>query len=240
MFKVGDIVRPKKGLIGDNYSFKIIDYELKPFEHNSYKLQRIEQELDPKYGSMSTQLSIISAVELLDWKEDEIELTSDAKLRYDITDINVPDYTSIVLDEEMEKNLLKLKNKVKEEKEMQILDLYEERKVKALEKEILEAKEKVKKEDEIQSIIIEMTNQVNTILENQGSDTRYESHPNLYTSKTEKELEELDKKYYEEVEILNSTIKEVEAMFEMTEDYQERMKILKRYGIINKDGKLSI
>lgn len=238
MFKIGDIVRPKKGFRGHDYCFKIIEIQKEPFVKDLYRIQRIEQELDGDY-SPTFQLNIIRSVEQGLWTEDELELTSDVKLRYDITDINISDYTSIGLDE-MGRKLLKLKNKVKEENEMQILDLYKERKRKNLEKEFSEAKEKIKKEDEIQSIILEMTNQVNTILENQGSDTRYESHPNLYTSKTEKELEELDKKYYEEFEILNSTIKEVEAMFEMTEDYQERMKILKRYGIINKEGKLNV
>lgn len=238
MFQIGDIVRPKKGYKGHNYCFKVIEIEKEPFIKDLYRIQRIEQQLDGDY-SPTFQLNIIRTVEQCLWKEDEIELTSNVELRYNETDINIPDYTRIVLDE-MKRNLLKLKNKVKEENEMQILEVYKERKSKVLAKELLEAKENVKKEDEIQSIIIEMTNQVNTILENQGSDTRYESHPNLYTSKTEKELEELDKEYYEEVEILNSTIKEVEAMFEMTEDYQERMKILKRYGIINKEGKLNV
>lgn len=239
MFQIGDIVKPKKCYKGHNYCFKVIEIEKEPFVKDLYRIQRIEQQLDENYGSASYQLNIIRTVEECLWEEDEIEFASVAKLHYDITDINIPDYTSIVLDE-MERNLSKLKNKVKEENEMQILDIYKERKIEALKEELSKAKEDVKKEDEIQSIILEMTNQVNTILENQGSDARYESHPNLYTSKTEKELEELDSKYYKEVEIVSSTIEEVEAMFEMTEDYQERMKILKRYGIINKDGKLSI
>jgi len=238
MFQIGDIVRPKKCYKGHNYCFKVIEIKKEPFVKDLYRIQRIEQQLDKNY-SLTFQLNIIRTVEQCLWEEDEIEFASDTKLHYDITGINIPDYTSIVLDD-MERNLSKLKNKVKEENKMQILDIYKERKIEALKEELLKAKENVKKEDEIQSIIIEMTNQVNTILENQGSDARYESHPNLYTSKTEIELEELDKKYYEEVEFLNSTIKEVEAMFEMAEDYQERMKILKRYGIINKDGKLSI
>lgn len=127
-----------------------------------------------------------------------------------------------------------------EENEMQILDLYKERKVKVLDKVLLEAKEKVKKEDEIQSIILEMTNQVNTILENQGRKIKYEFQPNLITLETEAKLNELEKKYYEEVANLRSTLEEIRALFELTDDYEERIKILKKYGILNKDGKLSI
>ena len=131
MFKVGDIVRPKKGFIGHNYCFKIIEVEMNPFDDNTYKLQGIKQDLDPLLGSTSRQISIIDNVEELWWKEKQIELTSNVKLRYDAPNINVSDYKSIVLDE-MERNLLKLKNKVKEEEEMQILDLYEKRKTKLI------------------------------------------------------------------------------------------------------------
>lgn len=239
MFKIGDIVRPKKGFMGHNYCFKIIEVEMNPFDDNTYKLQGIKQDLDPLLGSTSYQVSIIDKVEELWWGEKHIELTSDVKLRYDITDINIPDYTSIVLDE-MERNLLKLKNKVKEEEEMDILEIYKERKIKTLEKEFSEAKKAAIEEDEIQKIIIEMTNQVNTILENEDSDTRYESHPNLYTSKTEAKLNELNDKYHEQIEELRSTLDEILALFELTDDYNERIKILKNYDILDKKGKLNV
>lgn len=247
MFKIGDIVRPKKGFIGHNYCFKIIEVEMNPFDDNTYKLQRIEQEIDLRYGSEQYQIYRIKQAEHLWWKEaehlwwkeNEIELTSNIKLRYDVPNINVSDYKSIVLDEK-ERNLLKLKNKVKEEKEMNILEIYKERKIKTLEKEFSEAKKVAIEEDEIQKIIIEMTNQVNTILENEDSDTRYESHPNLYTSKTEAKLNKLNDKYHEQIEELRSTLEEIRALFELTDDYNERIKILKRYDIINKNGKLNI
>ena len=231
MFKIGDIVRLKKYFKGHNYCFKVIEIQKEPFVKDLYRIQRIEQELDGDY-SPTFQLNIIKTVEQYLWEEDELELTSDAKLRYDETVIAIPYYKSIVLAE--------LENKVKEEKKMEILDLYEQRKEKALNKEVLEAKENIKKEDEIQSIIIEMTNQVNTILENQGSDTRYESHPNLYTLETEKKLDEIDKMYYERREELRSTLEEIRALFELTDDYNERIKILKNYKILNKDGKLNV
>ena len=239
MFKVGDIVRPKKGFIGDIYCFQIIEVQMNPFDDNLYKLQGIKQDLGPLPGSTSYHVNIIDEVEQLWWKEKDIELTSNIKLCYDATDINISDYNGIVLDE-MERTLLKLNNKYKEEKEMQILDLYEKRKVKALEKEILEAKSKVKEQDEIQSIILEMTNQVNTILENQGRKTIYEFEPNLITLETEAKLDKLEKEHHKQIEELRSTLEEIRALFELTDDYNERIKILKRYDIINKNGKLNI
>lgn len=239
MFKVGDIVRPKKGFMGHNYCFKIIEVEMNPFDDDLYKLQGIKQDLDPLLGSTSYQVSIIDKVEELWWGEKHIELTSTAKLRYDVPNIKMSDYKGIVL-EKMEKEILKLNDKVKEEKEMNILEIYKERKIKTLEKEFSEAKKAAIEEDEIQKIIIEMTNQVNTILENEGSDTRYESHPNLYTSKTEAKLNELNDKYHEQIEELRSTLDEIRALFELTDDYNERIKILKNYDILDKKGKLNV
>lgn len=239
MFKIGDIVRPKKGFMGHNYCFKIIEVEMNPFDDNTYKLQGIKQDLDPLLGSTSYQVSIIDKVEELWWGEKHIELTSTVKLRYDVPNIKMSDYKGIVL-EKMEKEILKLNDKVKEEKEMDILEIYKERKIKTLEKEFSEAKKVAIEEDEIQKIIIEMTNQVNTILENEGSDTRYESHPNLYTSKTEAKLNELNDKYHEQIEELRSTLDEIRALFELTDDYNERIKILKNYDILDKKGKLNI
>lgn len=239
MFKVGDIVRPKKGFIGHEYCFKIIEVEMNPFDDNTYKLQGIKQDLDPLLGSTSYQVSIIDKVEELWWGEKHIELTSTVKLRYDVPNIKMSDYKGIVL-EKMEKEILKLNDKVKEEKEMNILEIYKERKIKTLEKEFSEAKKAAIEEDEIQKIIIEMTNQVNTILENEGSDTRYESHPNLYTSKTEVKLNELNDKYHEQIEELRSTLDEIRALFELTDDYNERIKILKNYNILDKKGKLNV
>lgn len=239
MFKIGDIVRPKKGFMGHNYCFKIIEVEMNPFDDNTYKLQGIKQDLDSLLGSTSYQVSIIDKVEELWWGEKHIELTSTAKLRYDIPNIKMSDYNDIVL-EKMEKEILKLNDKVKEENEMQILDLYEERKRKAIEKEYSKAIKEVKKNDEIQKIIIEMTNQVNTILENQGSNKIYEFQPSLVTLETEIKIDELRDKQHEEIEELRSTLEEIRALFELTDDYNERIKILKRYDIINKNGKLNI
>lgn len=248
MFKIGDIVRPKIGFIGHEYCFKIIEVEMNPFDYNLYKLQRIEQSLDPTEGPLNLQLKTIRNVETTFWKEKELELTSDVKLRYNVPnldDINdIVETNSEFLNQYAKKLIKECEIKIdkinEEEEEMQILDLYEEKRVKALEKELLEAKAKVKEEDEIQNIILEMTSQVNTILKNQGRKTIYEFKPNLITLETEAKLDELEEKHHKQIEELRSTLREIRALFELTDDYNERMKILKKYGILNKDGKLNV
>lgn len=241
MFEIGDIVRPKKGFKGHDYCFKIIESEINPFDDIFYKLQRVAKILDPTKGPLNLQLKIIRNVEATFWREKDLELTSDIKLRYDENVLDdILDANKINLDD-FAKTLKSYEVKInKEEKEMQILDLYEKRKVKALEKEILEAKSKVKEQDEIQSIILEMTNQVNTILENQGRKTIYEFEPNLITLETEAKLDELEKEHHKQIEELRSTLDEIRALFELTDDYNERIKILKNYNILDKKGKLNV
>ena len=252
MFKIGDIVRPKKGFIGHDYCFKVIESEINPFDDNLYKLQRIEQNLDPTKSPLNLQLRTIRNVETTFWREKELELTSNVKLRFNVSnldDINDIAETNSEFLNQYAKKLIKsceikidkLNDKInEEEEEMKILDLYEERKRKAIEKEYLEAKEMTRKDDEIQKIIIEMTNQVNTILENQGSNKIYEFQPSLVTLETEIKIDELRDKQHEEIEELRSTLEEIRALFELTDDYNERIKILKNYDILDKKGKLNI
>lgn len=240
MFKIGDIVRPKIGFIGHEYCFKIIEVEMNPFDDNTYKLQGIKQDLDPLLGSTSYQVSIIDKVEELWWGEKHIELTSDVKLRYDITSGLKADesllnetHTTITLDA----NKITL---TKGENKMDILDLYEKRKTKLIIDGYSKAEKEVKKEDEIQSIILEMTNQVNTILKNQNKKITYEFEPDLITLETEIKIDKLKDKRHEELEELHSTLDEIRALFELTDDYNERIKILKNYDILDKKGKLNV
>lgn len=127
----------------------------------------------------------------------------------------------------------------KEDKKMEILDLYTKRKIQSINKEYNQQREKILNEDDIQSIIIEMTDQVNAMAENEGINSRLIIHRSEFiTNETKEKLLNLDKEKDEKQDKLYDSIREVEAMFDMTEDYTERMKILKKYGIINKDGKL--
>ena len=111
MFKIGDIVTPKEGYVAENCMFKIIeDSSMNPFiEDRIYKLQRITQTLKTKNGSLDVQLKEIKYAEDSSWQEYELKLIRPSSNTSCNTDkIN------------------------KEEKEMKILDLYEERKRKCL------------------------------------------------------------------------------------------------------------
>ena len=231
MFHYNDIVTPKEGFRGHGYYFSIIEIKMEADNESLYKLERIEQKVDPLKGSFMEHQYKLAYVENRWWKESNlilttpVETTIELKANENLTNLTI-NTDGITL--------------TKGENKMNILEIYKERKIKTLEKEFSEAKKVAIEEDEIQKIIIEMTNQVNTILENEDSDTRYESHPNLYTSKTEAKLNKLNDKYHEQIEELRSTLDEIRALFELTDDYNERIKILKNYDILDKKGKLNV
>ena len=231
MFKVGDIVRPKPFCMGNNYLFRVSAIMgTTIIDENEYKLERTAQVLNPIHGPANEQLKIITKLEHCTWKEHELELAEPT-----------PDYPQEIRDVKYYKNeLSKFLNK-KEEKEMSILKLYEGRKGEEIANNYLKERERILKEDEIQSIIIEMQNQVNTILENQNLRGRLNvNEEELHTANTEEKLEELRKSTDAERTKLRSTLDEIRALFEMTDSYEERIKILKNYGILDKNGKLSV
>lgn len=129
----------------------------------------------------------------------------------------------------------------KEKNEMKILDLYKDRKLDALNEEYADKRMEIKEKDEIQSVIAEMQKQVMTILENDGQEIHHDLGTfNLYTKETKNKLEQLESKYYEIKKEINREIEEIESLFEMTKDYDDRIKILKNYKVLNKDGKLNV
>jgi hypothetical protein len=243
MLNLGDIVRPIEGYVANEYLFKIKSkvYTSVPLCKWQYKIERLTAEL-PNIGNIAEELNLIQKAENLCWDEDELELISsfypiepaqDKPQEIKVSGKNLFD------DGELMYNYYK--NIKEDNKIMKILELYKERKEEAIVKDFEKKEEAILAEDEIQKIIKEMVHQVNSIFENEAREDRlYIDSKNFCQEKTMDKLDELDEEKEDEILQLNKTIEEIEAMFEMTEDYEERMKILKKYGIINKDGKLSI
>ena len=121
---------------------------------------------------------------------------------------------------------------------MEILDLYKERKDFKIKNDFLINKDKILEEDEIQKIFKEMIEQVNVILENEGSKPVDMELPIQYkefrTAKTNEKLNKLEADRDRLLDKVYSDYEEVKALLSMTNDYQEQIKILKNYGIIDK------
>lgn len=132
----------------------------------------------------------------------------------------------------------------KEDKKMsyiKLLEIYRERAKEKIDDNYVTEKCKILKEDTIQNIIEEMENQVNAILESEQTKAEFQVRKDyMVTKETQEKLKKLDEDTKLKNEKLSNTIGEIYAMFELTENYEERMKILKKYGIINKDGRLNV
>lgn len=254
MFEVGEFVKIKKNVIdlGKKYKFRITEVKeaLNPACMNVYKIERDRKDnLEPIYGPYDYQLKKIYEIEDRFWREDELEpwygvATSKIYIDNGLSS-NLATIGSVTLNDvkltvdnpiyDYYKNLCE-----KEKNSMDILKLYKERKNKEIEKEYHDKKEELLAKDTIQNIINEMMDQVNAILESEENSSRLKMfEQELLTKDTEEKLKKLrfenDKKY----DKVNKTIEEVEALFTLTTDYKERMKILEKYGII-KNGKINI
>ena len=234
MIKLGDIVTLEDCCWGHGYLFRVSSL-VRTMGYESKYLRK---------GPSKEQLAIIKQVEDSFWGEDELQvLEPTPETTVKLSD-EIMKWSTVSIDSSG--NVLQSGKKIytinkKEEKEMEILKLYEGRKGEEITNNYRKERERILKEDEIQSIIIEMENQVNTILENQNLRNRLKVDvEGLYTAETEDKLEELKKSTDAERAKLRSTLHEICALFEMTDDYNERIKILKNYDILDKGRKLNV
>jgi hypothetical protein len=252
MLRIGDIVTPKEPYIGYGYMFKIVDYadcsDMNPFEDNKYLIKRVCQKLDPIRGPFDKQIRKMDYAEMVHWLENDLELleitnqvgpTPDFPISIQNQKIEKITFSKEILGEtyiNIDANKIQIKNK--EEIDMKnILDIYKERKIKLIENKYKKLKEEIEENDEIQKIMEE------TIRLIQDTDPNRKFPQVFYNSFTTETLEkekEIDNEYKEEINALNYLIEEVEALFLLTSDYTERIKILKDYEILNKKGKLNI
>ena len=129
--------------------------------------------------------------------------------------------------------------KEKEIDNMDIINLYFDRKEAEIHKKFNDKIAEIKKNDEIQLIVDEMTSQINAILENENRSYTQHFDMDIHTQKTQTALEKVNEDKKNELYKLKKEKEEVIALFQLTQDYSERMKILKDYGIISKSGKVN-
>lgn len=126
-------------------------------------------------------------------------------------------------------------NNIKEKNKMELLDLWKERNFFKIENDFLIEKNKIIEEDEAQKIIEEMLNQINVILDKNEKNKIEVPFSNLLITKTtEDKISELEKNKDFSKDKIFDTYQEVKAMLSMTDNYDEQIKILKNYEIIDK------
>lgn len=150
----------------------------------------------------------------------------------------LPDYLP-----EIKRTSIKIEkiNNIMEENNMELLDLWKERKFFKIENNYQLEKQKIIKEDEAQKIMQEMLNQINVVLDRNEENEFKLKCDDLLTKTTKQKINELEVNKDFSKDKIFDTYQEVKAMLSMTNDYSEQVKILKNYGIIDKkNNKLNV
>ena len=128
---------------------------------------------------------------------------------------------------------------------MKILEIYKERTLNKLFIKYNDEIKEIESFDSIQSLINDTQDQLNALLGREDDDKVTISVNNLHGAAlhddiTQVKIEEATFNYQNQKDKLYNLIEEVEALLEMTSDYNEQIKILKKYGILDKEGKLHV
>lgn len=133
-----------------------------------------------------------------------------------------------------------------EKDNMKILNIYEDRKALEIAKKCKKEIEKAKSEDTFEGLRLNIEKQVKELYKNEYNKEfsgmiLFESNygERLLTKETKDKLVEIERNKKIELSELDRFLEEVRAQLELTEDYETQMKILKRYNIIGKDGKIN-
>ena len=119
-----------------------------------------------------------------------------------------------------------------------ILEIYGDRKREKINKHYEQLMEQTKLADERYVIFKDCSNKLDKLYKEDGIITNHLVEPRL-AEKTKKHLEELAELREEEYCKLDNKIKEVVAQLSMCETYDQKQEILRRYNIINKNGKVN-
>ena len=144
---------------------------------------------------------------------------------------------------ETEKSFKKLKeslnsmkedfNKIKEEQKMyKILELYESKQRQLIMNEYYKKKEEIKEDDTVTIILEQLKGQLEAIIPEKMS--RLDISNNVYSDETDKLLEDLEKEKDKKLDELYQKLEEIKALLQLSPDYQESLKILRDYEIIDK------
>ena len=122
---------------------------------------------------------------------------------------------------------------------MRILDLYEEKEIKRIEKEIDEKLENVELSGEAAKIAKKLRKIAKEELEKKGMTDDLIDVCYIDTEEVKQEKEKILELNREKRKELRETIAEIKALLDIAENFEQKMKILKSYGVVTQKGTLS-
>ena len=128
-----------------------------------------------------------------------------------------------------------------------IIDIYESRKRSKIREKYEDEKKEILKEDIFQNLSKQFENQVKGLYKNEfDKEMPYEISAlnNLYSKETEIKLKKIDEHLNKELDDLHILLEEINAQLGLVlvddvNAYDITVKILKNYGILNKNGKIN-
>lgn len=249
-FNEGDIVTPKKQYPGNGHVFVIIN---KNFEKRNYNLKLFYKNFkihgyipDECVSWNENELTLIRTVESIDYEnkvnpfQSVKEIAKKTALEY----INglVPlyiyqerDFNNKLTDNNVFIKQIKPKIKTNKKEEINmntVLELYAKREKFKIMNNYNIAMQNAKEEDAIQKLCKDFESQVKELAGNEADD--YCFIYKLYTEETKLSFESIEKNKDIELDNLYKKVEEIEALLNLAPDYDDKIKILRDYDIIDK------
>lgn len=260
----GDLVTPTSNYIGHGHIFRVtsIDIERRLCTIEIFcRNPRIVEELPNAFLNWNfLELAIIRTIESLKHegqqknKERLYGIAMDSCIKYfeeekvpfyyferDFNDMPKPQLSTITTIQDMYPNITITKvgdieqtNKEEGEIDMlKILELYRMKEMDLIKEKHEEMRKSIIEIDEIQSIIKEMENQVKAIA-GEEADAYSFDYRGLYEDRTKKALKEIDIQENRTIIDFNKKIEQIQALLELAPNYEEKIKILRDYEIMDR------
>lgn len=146
----------------------------------------------------------------------------------------VKNSTGISIDSTCLTTTKKINKEEKEEDMFKILEIYKDKKTKEIEEKYDKEIKELEENDEAQVFIMQAEETLKSILHTETLKICVNSDVVMFTEETWKKRNEIVKKIREEKEKLNLKIDEILALLELAPNYEEKIKILRDYEIVDK------
>lgn len=246
MFKIGDLVTPKPAYINDGKVFEIVGidymkntntYELRPWEalpdegicegwtEDSLYLVRTIESIETEVGKRLVR----TISEII---EETVKNFHSNKIGWDWKE---RDLTRKVVLNSSESIWFNTKNIDKEEKDMsKILEIYKDKKIKEIEQKYDKQLEELEENDPVKVYLKQAEETIKEMLKVEDVTLYINSSCIEFTQETIDAKNKITEIIRNEKRQLNNKIKEIEALLELAPGYEEKIKILRDYEIIDK------
>ena len=130
----------------------------------------------------------------------------------------------------------------KEDKDMKVLDIYEQREVEYIKENFKITKEELIKNDPFAKLHDKYVKDIEKLYKKEyDRELEYKSvlGTEFLAKETREAIEKADEQKVFELENLDELLVEVKAMLDMTNDYDKKIEILKKYQILNEEGMIN-